>query len=71
MERMKYGESLACAATFGNVIFLSGHHGGTVTAFRRGHSQTKDQVNIGGPRGTRTHNPRIKSQSQPVSDGDG
>ena len=30
-------------------------------ASRAPQSRTKDQVNDGGPRGTRTHNPRIKS----------
>jgi hypothetical protein len=40
---------------------LTGHHGGTITEAVTPSGRTKVQVTYGGPRGDRTHNPRIKS----------
>jgi hypothetical protein len=39
---------------------LSGHHAGTGCDIGRTSEAAKAQVNTGGPRGDRTHNPRIK-----------
>ena len=40
---------------------LTGHHTGTMAAGATAQETVKPQVIHGGPRGDRTHNPRIKS----------